>query len=153
MTGNGNGERISYKGRYVYGVDAKRRIQIPAKWRPKSDFVYSIYLWRDPVQKKFCLMVLPPWTAEKLENRLMEMPFGDPNAESLRRLLGSNSDDVVPDRAGRICIPEPLVEKAELPAKVLLLGCLNSFQIWNPTAYKPVETADWVHEPEARNMI
>lgn len=153
MTGNGNGERISYKSRYKHGVDDKRRVQIPAKWRSNADSVYSIYVWRTDSQQFPCLLVLPPRTAEKLENQLMEMPFGDPKAESLRRLLGANSDDVSVDRAGRICIPDTLAKQAGINGEAILVGLFDRFQIWNPEFYAQVEAVDQAQESQARSLI
>lgn len=153
MAGNGNGERISYKSLYKHGVDDKRRVQIPAKWRSNQDSVYSVYVWRTDGQQFPCLLVLPPRTAEKLETKLEEMPFGDARAESLRRLLGSNSDDVSVDRAGRICIPENLAKKAGINGEAILVGLFDRFQIWNPEFYEQIEAVDQAQENQAKTMI
>lgn len=154
MTGNGNSERISYKSLYRHGVDGKRRVQIPAKWRSKKggdDF--SVYLWRTEGQQFHCLMVLPLKTAIKLEAKLEEMSFGDPDAESLRRLLGANSDDVSVDAAGRICLPSELAKKAGISGECILVGLFDRFQLWNPDFYEQVEAVDQAHEGKAKSLI
>lgn len=153
MAGNGTGERISYKARYQHGVDDKRRVQIPAKWRSNQDSVYSIYVWRTGGQQFPCLLVLPPRTAEKLESKLEDMPFGDPHAESLRRLLGANSDDVAVDRAGRICLPDNLAKQAGIVGEAILVGLFDRFQIWNPEFYTQVEAIDQAQESQAKSLI
>jgi len=42
------------------------------------------------------------------------MPYADPKAEALRRLLGKKSDRVTPDKAGRICLPEAMAQAATI---------------------------------------
>ena len=153
MTGNGNPERVSYKSLYRHGVDDKRRVQIPAKWRSPQDGSYSVYLWRTDGQHSPCLLVLPMKTAIKLEAKLEEMSFGDPNAESLRRLLGANSDDVTVDRAGRICLPEGLAKKAGISGECVMVGLFDRFQLWNPEFYEQVEAVDQAHESKAKSLI
>ncbi|MBL6766100.1 MAG: hypothetical protein ISQ14_14185 [Verrucomicrobiae bacterium] len=153
MTANGNPERVSYKSLYRHGVDDKRRVQIPAKWRSNQDTVYSIYLWKTEGQRFPCLLVLPPRTAAKLEAKVEEMDFGDPSAESLRRLLGSNSDDVTVDRAGRICLPDGLAKKAGISGESVLVGLFDRFQLWNPEFYEQVEAVDQAHEGQVKSLI
>ena len=49
-----------YNSCYRHGVDEKRRVQIPAKWRPEADGVeLTIILWPKH-QAGACLRVLPP---------------------------------------------------------------------------------------------
>src|SRR5213080_3598591 len=98
---------IYYTGSYRHGIDGKRRLQIPAKWRPtQPDVEFSLILWPKGSLPEACLLVLPPdeWVA--LVQKLKEMPFADPRAEALRRLMGDKSDRVTLDKAGRICVPE-----------------------------------------------
>lgn len=153
MLANGTNERVSYKSLYRHGVDEKRRVQIPAKWRSNQDTIYSVILWRMEGQTFPCLLILPPRTSEKLEEKLEAMPFGDPQAESLRRVLGANSDDVSIDRAGRLCLPDGLAKKAGIANDAVLVGLWDRFQIWNPEFYEQVESVDQAHESAAKKMI
>lgn len=153
MSGNGTTDRVSYKSRYRHGVDEKRRVQIPAKWRSNQDSVYSVYAWKTGGVDFHCLLVLPQRTAIKLEEKFMAMDFADPKAESLRRLLGGDSDDVSIDRAGRICLPDNLAKMAGINGESILVGMFDRFQIWNPEYYEHVRAVDLAHESEAKSMI
>src|ERR1043165_1489315 len=95
---------IFFHSLYRHGVDEKRRVQIPAKWRPEGEgeVTFSFLLWKKSGQPP-CILVLPPGRMTALAQKLSEMPFSDPKAEALRRLLGAESDHVTLDRAGRIC--------------------------------------------------
>src|SRR6266581_1047816 len=53
-------ETTYYNSLYRHGVDEKRRIQVPAKWRPaRAGVEFTLVLW--PKSKEGpCLRVLPP---------------------------------------------------------------------------------------------
>src|ERR1043166_10180563 len=84
-------EQIYYNSFYRHGVDEKRRVQIPAKWRPTEPEVLTLVLWPKGALAEACLLVLPPKEWEALVQKLKAMPFADPRAEALRRLLGRKS--------------------------------------------------------------
>jgi MraZ protein len=149
-TGNA---RVTFKGEYDFGVDDKRRVQIPAKWRPAEGTVLSVHVWKAEGQRHPCLLVLPPATARKLEEKLEGMSFSDPKAEALRRLLGADCDDLTLDSAGRICLPEKLANKAQLGKKAVLVGLFDRFQIWHPEHYRDTNVSDEVVRPDAIKLI
>src|SRR2546426_2154337 len=58
-------EPVYYTSSYRHGVDEKRRVQIPAKWRPARPEVLTLLLWPKGTLPEACLLVLPPqeWLA------------------------------------------------------------------------------------------
>ncbi len=154
MLSNETNERISYKASYRHGVDEKRRVQIPAKWRPtQEDVRFTLMFWKPPGQKQACLLVLPPSAYAKLEEKVAAMPFSDPQAESLRRYLAENSDDVILDKGGRICLPEAMAKRVGIAGEAVLVGLLDRFQIWNPERYVSVMAADTKAAPQVLKLI
>jgi MraZ protein len=145
--------RVTFKGEYDFGVDDKRRVQVPAKWRPAEGVVLSVHFWKAENQQHPCLLVLPPATARKLEEKMEGMSFSDPKAESLRRLLGADCDDLTLDSAGRICLPENLATKAGIGKKVVLVGLFDRFQIWHPEFRAVTRISDEVLRLEAMKQI
>src|SRR3974390_2938252 len=97
-----------YNSLYRHGVDAKRRVRIPSKWRPaKSGTELTLVLW--PKAKEGpCLRVLPPQEMAELMRDIDAMPNSDPNKVVLKRFIGSESVQVPLDKAGRICLPEEM---------------------------------------------
>ena len=89
MPDNQNTEQIYYNSLYRQGVDEKRRIQIPAKWRPsESGIELTLILW--PKSKEGpCLRVLPPKEMAQLMDSIDAMPNSDPNKTDLKRFIGS----------------------------------------------------------------
>ena len=154
MSSNETNERISYKASYRHGVDEKRRVQIPAKWRPtQPDVRFHLMVWQPPGQQQACLLVLPPRAYGKLEEKLEAMSFSDPQAESLRRFLGELSDDVFLDKGGRICLPDSMAKAAGIAGEAVLVGLFDRFQIWNPEQYELVKASDAALAPHAQKLI
>src|SRR5256885_6756097 len=82
MPSNQISEPIYYNSLYRHGVDEKRRVQIPAKWRPAAPEVLTLVLWPKGTLPEACLLVLPPKEWEALVQKLKAMPFADPKARS-----------------------------------------------------------------------
>lgn len=145
--------RILFKGEFEFALDDKRRLQVPAKWRPPEGVQLSVHFFLPEGLKRPCLLVLSPIAARKLEDKLEAMAFSDPRVDALRRLLGADSEDLNVDSAGRICLPEKLAGKAGLGKKAMLVGQFDRFQIWNPDYRVETGTADEVLRSEAMKLI
>ena len=146
-------KKIIFSSRYLHGIDEKRRLQIPAKWRPEGDGVeFTVIVWPKH-QAGTCLRVLPPDKLGQLVNEIEAMPNSDPKKDVLRRVLGSNSEQVTVDKAGRICLPEEMAAAAGIKNEGLLVGMFEQFEIWEPARYKHVEAADAVHKAKALEMM
>ena len=142
-----------YNSLYRHGVDEKRRIQIPAKWRPaKAGVEFTRVLW--PKSKEGpCLRVLPPVEMAKLMRYLDALPNTDPNKVVLKRVIGSESVQVTLDKGGRICLPEEMASAVEIRDEAILVGLLDRFEIWNPERYEKVKVSDAVMAQEAFKLM
>ena len=99
-------------GRYDYTIDAKGRLNFPAKFRDAMGESFVVLEWVDN-----CL-------AEKLEaDELMDSweVSGD---------LFSTACEVVPDKQGRILLPAELRSYAGLEKNVTIIGNRNHAEIW-----------------------
>ena len=102
-------------GRYDYTIDAKGRLNFPAKFRDAMGESFVVLEWVDN-----CLFAL----AEKLEaDELMDSweVSGD---------LFSTACEVVPDKQGRILLPAELRSYAGLEKDVTIIGNRNHAEIW-----------------------
>src|ERR1044071_7108941 len=143
MPASGSSEVIFYNSLYRHGVDDKRRLQIPAKWRPAdANIEFTLLLWPNGTMQDACLRVLPPdeWLA--LVQKLKALPLGDPNAEVLRRIIGRKSDRVGLDKSGRICLPDTMAKAAAIDKEAVLLGLVDRFEIWNPERFDAISAVD-----------
>jgi MraZ protein len=145
---------IYYLSLFRHGVDEKRRVQIPAKWRPaQPETELTLILWPNGSLTEANLLVLPPAQMKALSDKIEAMPFADPKAQALRRLLGSKSARVTVDKAGRICIPDPLAKAVEIENEAVLVGLVDRFEIWSPKRYDAVNAADANLLTEAFKLI
>lgn len=154
MAGNENIEKIYYHSRFRHGVDDKRRVQIPAKWRPSQPEAELVLIpWRNGNQMNSHLLVLPPRIMSALAEKIEGMSGSDPNAAALRRLIGGNSASVTLDKAGRICIPGEIADAVAIKDEALLVGLVDRFEIWNPERYDAANAVDMALLPEALKLI
>ena len=142
-----------YNSCYRHGVDEKRRVQIPAKWRPEDDGVeLTIILWPKH-QAGTCLRVLPPEEMAKLKATIDAMPRGDASKGVLKRLIGSGSVQVTLDKSGRICLPDEMARAADIKDEAVAVGLIDYFEIWNPARYENVKAADAAFAHEAFKLM
>ena len=153
MEVNDNIEPTYYNSRYRHGVDEKRRVQIPAKWRPsKPGTELTLVLW-PKAKEGACLRVLPPSQMAKLMKDIDVMSNSDPNKVVLKRLIGGESVQATLDKSGRICLPEDMAMAAGISDTAVLVGLLDKFEIWAPERHEQLKASDAVMAPEAFRLM
>ncbi|HOX58278.1 MAG TPA: hypothetical protein PLC99_15440 [Verrucomicrobiota bacterium] len=146
-------EPTYYNSLYRHGVDHKRRVQIPAKWRPtKPGTEFTLVMWPS-AKEGCCLRVLPPQQMAKMLRDIDAMANSDPNKVVLKRFIGSKSEQVTLDKAGRICLPEEMAKSAGIRDEAVLVGLLNRFEIWNPDRYENLSASNTIMAQEAIKLI
>ena len=144
MSEHGTGMLVYYNSLYRHGVDGKRRVQVPSKWRPTGEgFEFTMMVW-PKAKAGTCLRVLPPGQMTRLMGDIDVMSNDDPNKVLLKRFIGSESVQVGLDKAGRICLPEEMAKAAGIKKAAVLVGLLDRFEIWNPGRYAAVRGEDQV---------
>jgi MraZ protein len=81
------------------------------------------------------------------------MPNTSSDKVVLKRFIGSESLQVVLDKAGRICLPDEMARQAGLKDEAVLVGLLDRFEIWSPDRYENVKAADAVLAPKAFELM
>ncbi len=144
---------IYYNSTFRHGVDEKRRVQIPAKWRPEEEGVeLTLMIWPKH-QAGTCLRVLPADRMAKLAADIDAMPNGDPAKGILKRFVGSKSVQVALDKSGRICLPDDMAAAAGIKNEAVLVGMIDRFEIWSPNRYEQVEALDAMLSPKAFELM
>lgn len=153
MSGKAVNAPVYYNSLYRHGVDAKRRVQIPAKWRPVAEgFELTLMVWPKSPHGT-CLRVLPPEQMARLMQDIDAMSNEDPNKVVLKRFIGSESVQVALDSAGRICLPEGMAQAAGIGKEAVLVGLLDRFEVWSPARHEGVAKADRVMASAAFMMM
>jgi MraZ protein len=146
-------DQIYYNSVFKHGVDEKRRVAIPAKWRPADTSVeFTLILWPKSNEGP-CLRAMPPKEMSELMAEIDAMPNSNPNKTVLKRFIGSESVQVACDKAGRICLPPEMATAAGIAEEAVLVGLLDRFEIWNPDRYEKVKAADAVLASEAFKLM
>ncbi len=115
-------------GEYLHSIDAKGRVSVPAKFRDDLGPCFYITKGLDG-----CLFVLsaPEWAT--LQQKVSAMPVS--KARGLQRFFFAGAAEVVPDKQGRILIPQPLREYAALQKDVTFLGAATRAEIWSTSKW------------------
>lgn len=143
----------TYNACYRHGVDEKRRVQVPAKWRPaRPGAEFTLILWPKPEQGP-CIRALPPKEMAGLVDYIRSLANDNPKKTVLKRLIGSSSAQATVDKAGRICLPDEMAKEAGIGDEAMLVGLLDRFEIWSPARYQKVKAADQVMAPEALKLM
>ena len=115
-------------GEYQHNIDLKGRVAVPAKFRDDLGALFYITKGLDN-----CLFVLPQDEWERLVDKIKAVPIS--KARGLQRFFFSGAAEVVPDKQGRILIPQQLREHAELDKEVTFIGTSSRVEIWNSSKW------------------
>ncbi|MBI4408126.1 MAG: division/cell wall cluster transcriptional repressor MraZ [Gemmatimonadetes bacterium] len=132
MAGPGLARGTKFLGSYLYQLDEKGRVSLPAAFR------------REAPAQRFVLMqayapalaLYPELEWAGVEERLKELLRHQPEARLWVLSLLSNAVEVEPDSQGRILIPGRLKEAARLDSQALLVGALDKIEIWHPGLFE-----------------
>lgn len=111
-------------------LDTKGRLAVPTRYREnleescKGNLIVT-------VESNHCLLIYPIHEWEEIERQLVKLPTFNENTRKLQRLLMGHATDVVMDGSGRVLIPQPLRDFANLDKRVVLLGQGNKFELWD----------------------
>ena len=112
-------------GRYDYTIDAKGRLNFPAKFRDAMGESFVVLEWVDN-----CLFALPMEEVERLADKLESDELMD--SWAISGDLFSTACEVAPDKQGRILLPQPLRELTGIEKEVTLIGVGNRIELWEP---------------------
>lgn len=120
-----------FRGVNTLNLDDKGRLAIPARYRDglvrQSDGKMVVTI----NNTERCLWLYPLADWEEIEQKLVNLPSLDPTAQLLKRILIGHASDCDLDAAGRVLLPGPLREFANLDKRVVMIGQGNKFEIWN----------------------
>jgi MraZ protein len=121
-----------FLGSYRHQLDEKGRIALPASFRRSAGDEGFVLIQGD----ESSLFLYPERAWAEVEERLGELRRRNPEARSQVLSLTANAVEVVPDKQGRILIPERLQRAARLEGEVLIVGVLEKIEIWNPDLFE-----------------
>ena len=111
-------------GQYQHNIDVKSRVIVPAKFR--EDLGERFYVTKG---LDGCLFVLSQDGWKNLQEKIVGMPIS--KARQLQRFFFSGAAEVEPDKQGRILIPQPLKDYANIEKDVTFIGTGDRAEIWS----------------------
>ncbi len=119
-----------FLGEFVYTIDEKGRLAVPAKFR--ADLTDGLVVTRGIDR---CLAIYPMKQWRRLAKQVSDLPMTDRRARAFSRLVFANASDATPDKQGRVLIPPRLREYAGLDGEVVVTGLNTYIEVWNPDSW------------------
>jgi len=131
-------------------LDAKGRMAMPTRYRERLNERSEGRLVITIDTDERCLLIypLPEW--EEIERKLDALPSFNPQARRVQRLLMGHATDVEMDGNGRLLLPPPLRQYANLDKQVVLIGQGKKFELWDAALWNS-ERDNWLAEETAGN--
>ncbi|NJD67871.1 MAG: division/cell wall cluster transcriptional repressor MraZ [Candidatus Methylomirabilota bacterium] len=120
-----------FRGSFEHAIDDKGRLSIPARYRDilKRRRERELILV-DPLFDA-CIVAYPIKTWQQVEQNLLNNGNSDKRFRDYTRLISAHAVESMIDTQGRILIPPPLRDKANLRRDVVIVGVLDKIEIWN----------------------
>ena len=129
----------SFTGSYTYTLDAKGRINIPAKMRkaldPASDATFVATRGNDA-----CITLYPATVWKQVEVKLLALDKGKPAIRHYIRNIVRHAEALQYDGQGRVPLPAGLIDYASITKSAEIVGMIDRIEIWNPKSLKALET-------------
>ena len=124
---------------YENRLDTKGRISVPASFRASvaNERFAGVVLYRSFTNN--CIEGLSMSRMEQLAAATDKIGVFDSKLDDLSAMLFADARPLTFDVTGRIVIPTDLLKHAGITDVAVFVGRGNSFQIWNPEAFKKVQ--------------
>jgi len=138
----------TFIGEYAYTIDAKGRVNIPAKFRQvlseDNEQTFVITKGQDP-----CVWVYPQIVWQDIMTELRSLSSLSAMNRTVIRSTTRYATFSIYDKQGRIQIPQALIDYAQLDKEVLIIGMVNKIEIWNPANMDQIDQANQELDPAA----
>ncbi len=120
-----------FRGVQHINMDAKGRLAMPARQREPllSRCEGQIVVTIDTQAACLVIYPLPEW--ERIEQDIQGLPALKPAVKRFQRLMLGYATDLELDGNGRMLLPQPLREYAQLDKKLVLVGQGNKLELWS----------------------
>lgn len=125
-----------FLGEFSHTIDDKGRLTIPAKFRDELESGVVITRGLDG-----CLWAFGRSEWEVMAEKISKLPTTNQAARNFSRFMFSSAFDSIPDRQGRILLPQNLREYADIQNETIIIGVMNKLEIWSPVKWTDVVTA------------
>jgi MraZ protein len=140
-----------FRGITNLSVDTKGRLAIPSRYRHSIIDASNGQIIVTVDHTDYCLLIYPMQDWLNVEEQLMKLSNMNRRSRNVQRLLLGHASECELDNQGRIRIAAPLREYAGLDKKVVLVGQLNKFELWDADTWQTERDA-WITEAQSDDM-
>ena len=126
-----------YLGSFQHQIDEKGRLSLPAQFRrenPEQTLVLA-HVTTDS------LTLYPERAWAEVQDRLREAMRKNPEARAYLLKITANAVEVVPDKQGRILVPQRLAEKVGITGPTLIVGAVDRMELFDPARFEATISA------------
>lgn len=137
-----------FRGAHAINLDDKGCLAIPTKFRAllqadcEGQLVCTIDL-KDP-----CLLLYPLSEWQEVEQKLSQLSNMVEAERRVKRILLGSAMECQLDKNGRILLSSPLRAHAGLNKKLMLVGQLNKFELWDEDTWNEKLQQDIAQEQQ-----
>ena len=119
-----------FLGTHEPKLDTKGRIILPARFR--EDLADGLVITKG---QERCLYVFPQSEFANITETLRQAPVTQKAARDYSRVMFAGAHDEIPDRQGRVTIPQGLREYASLEKECVVIGANTRVEIWDSKSW------------------
>ncbi|MFV1987550.1 MAG: division/cell wall cluster transcriptional repressor MraZ [Gemmatimonadota bacterium] len=127
-----------FLGRFLHSVDPKGRISLPAQFRRGRETESFVLIRTQPE----ALTLYPEEAWKSVQADLLDYMKRQPEHRLNVLRITADAVEVVPDKQGRILIPERMRKAAGVSDEAWVVGAINKIQIWDPARFERATTED-----------
>jgi MraZ protein len=120
-----------FLGTHTPRLDEKGRLILPARFR--DELVGGVVITKG---QERCLYGFPTAEFQRIADLLATAPMSHKAARAYNRVFFASAYDEIPDKQGRVTIPQPLRDYAGLDRDLVVIGASTRIEIWDKTAWE-----------------
>jgi MraZ protein len=119
-----------FLGTHSPRLDDKGRMFLPAKYR--EDLAEGVVITKG---QERCLYVFPAEEFARITEALRAAPVTAKAVRDYSRVFFASASDEIPDKQGRVTIPQGLRDYAGLARECVVIGANTRLEIWDSAAW------------------
>ena len=119
-----------FLGTHEPRLDEKGRLILPAKFR--DELASGLVITKG---QERCLYVFPATEFQTITEQLRQTPLTAKGARDYMRVMFAGAHDEIPDKQGRVTIPQGLREYASLEKECVVIGANTRVEIWDSKSW------------------
>jgi MraZ protein len=120
-----------FLGTHTPRLDDKGRLILPARFR--DELVGGVVITKG---QERCLYGFPTAEFQRIADQLATAPMTHKAARAYNRVFFASAYDEIPDKQGRVTIPQSLRDYAGLDRDLVVIGASTRIEIWDRSAWE-----------------